>query len=232
MEEKVGVPSCERGTELVALLYGEATDAETEDLRRHMETCGSCASEFANFTQIRCSISQWRQDSLGALSRAAGNTTQLEAAKPKKPSAIAAIRQFLDWSPVWLKGAVAFATLLFCLLAFLALAQLRTTDTPKLVVTGSHDTNDSSRESNQIGAGNLEPPQKQEAVVVSSVPKRQSFRSANKPSVGRDLRNVARARRSPLSEAEREQLAADLRLISPADDADLNLLGDRLTPQD
>lgn len=229
MEEKVGVPGCEHGTELMALLYSEATDAETHDLRRHMKTCSSCASEFANFTQIRHSISQWRQDSLGAVLLAPVNTTQLEA-KRKKPSAIAAIRQFLDWSPVWLKGAVAFATLLFCLLAFLALAHLRTTDTPNLAVTGSHDTNDSPRET--AGAGIFEQAPKQEAVVVPSLSDSQSSSRASKPSTAYDLKQVARARRRPLTKTEREQLAADLRLISPAEDADLELLGDRLTSQE
>lgn len=226
MEEKVGVASCDRGTGLVALLYGETTEAESDDLRQHMETCSACKAEFANFTQIRRSIFEWRQDSLAAVSL---TTTQLTAPQLKKPSAMAAIRQFLDWSPLWMKGAVAFATLLFCLLAFLALAGLRTT-TQEPVVTG-YQNNDTPKKVDQTGPRKTLEPREPEASVSSPAAKNQTFRPVRKPSLEFDLKQVAKTRR-PLSKTERQQLAADLRLISPSDEADLDLLGDRLTPQE
>jgi hypothetical protein len=55
---------------------------------------------------------------------------------------------------------------------------------------------------------------------------------AVKPAKPKSVRNapsseVAKSRR-PLSRAEREQLASELRLLSTPDDAALNLLGDRI----
>ena len=51
-----------------------------------------------------------------------------------------------------------------------------------------------------------------------------------KPKTTKAPSQVANSRR-PLTRAEREQLAADLRLLSTDDDVDLNLLGDRINNQ-
>ena len=48
-----------------------------------------------------------------------------------------------------------------------------------------------------------------------------------KPRVTVQSSQTAKSRR-PLSRAEREQLAAELRLLSITDDTDLHLLGDRI----
>jgi len=39
---------------------------------------------------------------------------------------------------------------------------------------------------------------------------------------------TAKTRRAPLTKSEREQLAADLRLISQTEDSDLDLLGEHI----
>ncbi|MGH9905001.1 MAG: hypothetical protein ACRD8U_05370, partial [Pyrinomonadaceae bacterium] len=49
----------------------------------------------------------------------------------------------------------------------------------------------------------------------------------NRPRQG-EVASDGRSRQRPLTKSEREQLKADLRLISPDDDSDFELLGDRL----
>jgi len=225
MKDMSEAADCKRGIELVAYLYEEATDAEANDLRQHLNTCAACNAEFANFTRIRHSIGQWRQDSLGALLPAADGEKRVEAFSRTKPSAITAIRQFLEWSPIWMKGAVAFATLLFCLLAFLALARLRKPYTPPAVVTNANNRHDIQL---QKATENPKSPDNGNSVQRSPLPKKLARPRAKQST---DM-EVASAGRRPLTKTERAQLAADLRLTSPGNDAELDLLGDRLTSQE
>ena len=64
---------------------------------------------------MRESITAWRDEALSGFV-----STPLATTATKK-SALAALRQFFDLSPLWLKGATAFAVLAFCVLAALAI---------------------------------------------------------------------------------------------------------------
>src|SRR5215216_764930 len=115
MNERQDSPSCERASDLIAFLYGEADEGETRDFQLHLQQCSSCREEVASFGIVRESITAWRDEAL------AGFVATPVATQPQTKSAVAALRQFFDLSPLWLKGATAFAAMTFCVLAGLAL---------------------------------------------------------------------------------------------------------------
>mgnify|MGYP003694745227 CR=1 FL=1 len=113
--------------------------AESQTFQRHLRECAQCNAEFAGFSDVRQSVVAWRNESLGAMASpervpnrvanmagAAGRTEQT-------PSALSALREFFNLSPLWLKGAVAFASLLFCVFAGLAVSRLREKPTVAVV---------------------------------------------------------------------------------------------------
>jgi hypothetical protein len=217
MNEINNSPTCERASDLVAFLYHDASESETRNFELHLKECGVCRQELASFGVVRESITAWRDEALS------GFVSIPLAGKMSTKSAVAALRQFFDLSPLWLKGATGFAVIVFCLLAVLAVVRLQSNEkvssstamNPKLVYT-EQDVDRivkealAKQENGKELAG-----EKAGTVITVQAPKQQ--KSAT----------VARNRR-PLSRAEREQLAADLRLLSPGDDTALNLLGDRI----
>ena len=204
-------PACERGSDLIAFLYNETDDRETRDFELHLQQCSTCREEIAAFRSARESITAWRDEALSGF---------VATMPVRKKSALAALRQFFEMSPLWLKGATAFALLAFCVLAALAIVRLKTT-APTLTAANPaavYTEEDVNRRVKEALANQPKPNQAVETpavVVASPKPKPQRI---TKPS------QVAKSRR-PLSKSEREQLAADLRLLH---DADLDLLGDRI----
>src|SRR3954464_7946932 len=103
--------TCDRADHLVSVLYGEASDRQKRDFESHLKQCSSCRAEFATFAQVRESIGEWRDEALlGFVS------SQAAPAPPVRKSALAALRQFFELSPLWMKGAVGFAAVVFCVL--------------------------------------------------------------------------------------------------------------------
>jgi hypothetical protein len=142
------------------------------------------------------------------------------AATAKKKSAIAALRGFFDLSPLWLKGATGFAVVAFCILAILAITN-RTERSSAGPTTAGYTQQDVERIvkealANQKPATPVQPEEKPVVIAQSPKPKRVTTQ-----------RQFAKSRR-PLTRSEREQLAADLRLLSTDDEPRLNLLGDRI----
>lgn len=209
--------TCERADELVSVLYGEASERERRDFELHLKQCGSCRQEFASFAQVRESIGEWRDEALS------GFVPASVAAAPVRKSAFAAWRQFFDLSPLWLKGAVGFAAVVFCVLAALAVVRFTSTDAPVTVATGNPDALYTKQDLDRAVQEALAKQQREQpavepkpAIVVQSPAPRSA--------------NVAKAEpkaRRPFSKAERDQLAAELRLITNDDEADLDLLDDR-----
>ena len=245
MEKSVIAPSCERGNDLIAFLYAEIDDSEERDFKHHMQHCPACKSAFAAFKGIRESVVAWRQESLGVVlspsvvAESGVAPTILSRFGSRKPSALAAIREFFALSPLWMKGALAFTSVLFCLFAVLAVARLR--ETPK--APGAVAANNKDSAGKEPNAINEQPAQKQfreltatqtpkTAVVPDNPPRRNPVNRRVPNGSIEFVYNPTPKTRRPLTKAEREQLAADLRLISPKDDADLDLLGDRLNRQD
>src|SRR6478672_454490 len=118
MEEMNNSATCERADDLVSVLYGEASEREQREFELHVKQCASCRAEFAAFVQIREAVGEWRDEALN------GFVSSPVVATPPRKSAVAALRQFFDLSPWWMKGAIGFAALVFCLLVVLAVGRL------------------------------------------------------------------------------------------------------------
>src|SRR6266545_669178 len=208
-------PNCGRENDLITFLYGELNDAEARTFQRHMRVCAS------------------RNEALGVITSPVWAVTKVDH---KKSSALAALREFFRLSPLWMKASVAVAFVLFCVLAGFAIARFR--DKPPAATIANQDsTPDSPQELDAIVERRVREElirrenSKQRALDPKStrasadeVPRRRVANRGN--TVAFNLSNQ-KARR-PLSKTEREQLAADLRLISVKSESDLDLLGDRI----
>lgn len=223
MEERSDTPVCERGNDLIAFLYHELSESEGRNFERHLSQCAACERELNSFQQIRSGVAAWRNECLGI-----ATTPPLTLTEPEKPSAFAAFRRFFELSPLWLKGAVAFASLLFCISAFFALASLNRK--PTIAVVPDQGLSEEQLKARieagvQARLGELAAQQKpanEQVAVNLNPPVKEKKRT-------RDTHGyTTNTRRAPLTKAEREQLAADLRLLSDADDSDLNLLGEQI----
>ena len=222
MNERQNSPTCERAPDLIAFLYGEADEREARDFQLHLQQCSDCREEVESLGVVRQSITAWRDEALG------GFVSTSVTPPPKTKSALAALRQFFDLSPRWLKGATAFAAVTFCMLVGLVLFrsnenQVSSTNVKPGAVYTEQDVNRIVKEAlaqqTRIQPP-VETPSPENAAVKSPKPKPKSSRPSS-------LTQFARSQR-PLSKAEREQLAAELRLLSTGDDATLHLLGDRI----
>ena len=217
MIERNNSPGCERASDLIAFLYNETNESETRDFELHLKECHACREEVASFGVVRESITAWREEALSGFV-----STPLPATAQHK-SAIAAFRQFFDLSPLWLKGATAVAILAFCALAFLV---TRGPERIERVSDGSipeppkPETLYTQQDVDLLVKDALAKQQVQQPVLIVQSPKPKRVKAPSQ---------LANSRR-PLTRAEREQLAADLRLLS-TDDDDLNLLGDRINNQ-
>jgi hypothetical protein len=228
--KEVNVSNCERENDLIAFLYGELNDSEAQTFQSHMRDCASCNAELAAFRDIRNSVVAWRNESLGGVISFPIAESAVSRTDHEKPSALAALREFFNLSPLWMKGALAFASILFCLFAVLAIARLR--DKPP-VVTLQY----SPQELNALVDRRVQEelqrqrntPEKAPTLpgIVNAADRTPRQRVANRGN-SLALNDPNQKARRPLSKTEREQLAADLRLISAKNDSDLDLLDDRI----
>jgi hypothetical protein len=222
MKERDHSPSCERASDLIAFIYNEVSEREAQDFQLHLRECSSCREEAASFGVVRESIITWRDEAL------AGFVSTPVATPANRKSAFAALRQFFDLSPLWLKGATAFGVVMFCLLAGIVIFRSRevhiTNQNPDAIYT-PQDVDRMVKEALAKQQESTKPsgetaPEKVETVKLQ---KPKNLRSASPT-------QSAKSRR-PLSRAEREQLAADLRLLSTSADEPLHLLGDRINQE-
>lgn len=220
MNEVNNSPSCERASDLIAFLYNEADEHEARDFQLHLQRCSICREEVASFDLVRESVTAWRDEAL------AGFVSRPLATPPATKSALAALRQFFDLSPLWLKGAAALAAVTFCVLAGLVIFKNKNENVssipaiPEAVYTQQDVKRlvEEALANQEKNRQSVEPSAKEVVAVNARNPKRKKSAVSNQ---------FAKSRR-PLSRAEREQLAADLRLLANPDDASLNLLGDRI----
>ena len=196
---------CERAVDVVSYLYGETDERETRDVELHLRDCRSCQAEAASFGQVRESIVAWRDEVLTGF---IPSTVTLH----DKRSALGAFRQFFNLSPLWLKAATAFAAVVFCVLA---ISLLKKEKVAPVQASGSYTQQQVDQLIKEALAKQQIQPRVEEKTPEPIV--------AVNPPVQK--KQAVKGRR-PLSRAERDQLAADLRLL-PNDD-ELNLLGDRI----
>ncbi len=215
---------CGREEDLVGFLYGELDQSEMQAFRMHMEGCASCNSEAASFGNIRQSVIAWRDESLGVLH----SHCNVYLPVPRH-SASAALREFFNLSPVWMKAAVGFASVLFCVFAVLAVSGLR--EPPAPIVVNSGDQKSSTQEINEMVERRVreELTRLRESNTAGVAP--DELRPVNVSTNDRTKRvtkTIQNDARRPLTRVEREQLAADLRLIAGSDDIELQLLSDTI----
>ena len=216
MKEKPISSNCDQGDLLVSVLYGEVTERERRDFELHLKQCAGCRAEFAAFAQVRDSIGEWRDE---ALTGFVPSPAAMAAPRVKK-SAVVALRQFLDLSPLWLKGAAGFAAVVFCVLATLAVLRMPAADPVTQIANSNSGAIYTKEEAERMVQEALAKQQREQPIIPvvktdSPSPKRPNL-----------ARSEPKARR-PFSRAEREQLAADLRLLSTDDEIDLEPLDDR-----
>ena len=223
MKEKPISPTCDCTDELVSVLYGEASEREKRDFEFHLKQCGSCRADFAAFAQVRESIGEWRDEALTGFVSSQEVTAM--PVPPVRKSALVALRQFFDLSPLWLKGAVGFAALAFCVLA--ALAVFRSSPDIPQVATVDRDAVYTQADVDRAVQQALAKQEEQRPVAPK--PMVVELASTNNSSAAKRGRRPEAQR--PFSRAEREQLAADLRLLSGDDDLDLELPADQNKPR-
>ena len=119
---------CERGEELVAYLYGEATKEEAGLFRRHLEACAVCREELEAFGGVRAGLVAWRSEALGTvpslnIEEALAPAARVLPTESRERSARAALREFFSLSPLWLRAGAFAATLAVCALFALTLAR-------------------------------------------------------------------------------------------------------------
>jgi anti-sigma factor RsiW len=225
---KQDINACAQQDALIDFLYGELSEVEAQAFQRHLKECSACGNELANFSNVRQSVTAWRNESLGLST--AGSPVPL-VVLPQR-SAVAAIREFFRLSPFWLRGAVGFATILFCILAVIAVSRLQN-DNPVTVASlpaGPTEEQLNARVQ-QLVREELE---KRKQITLPSDsrdtlaknPNVEQNRPVNKRS-GIAANTTNHSPRRPLSKIEREQLAMDLGLVN-ANDTDLDLLQDKI----
>lgn len=231
--QEVDAPGCGRENDLVAFLYGELSDLEKASFDSHRNTCRLCQAQTIEFRSIRDSVAAWRDESLG---RASVTVPEKSAViDQRKGSSLAALRAFFDLSPLWMKGAVGFAAILFCIFSVLAIAGLR--NAPPITASSTNGQGISQQELNALvekelarrNAGKESPASSPQPVVAAkdkAVGNRPRALRNQGDEIAVNSRNV-KARR-PLSKVEREQLAADLRLVASGNERGVDLVEDQI----
>jgi anti-sigma factor RsiW len=218
-------PVCHRAEDLVTYLYGEATAEEARDFAAHLQQCDACRAEFTVFDQVHNSIVAWRNEAIGSIAAPAREAVPaaVEATvvargfgtDRERISAWAALREFFSVSPLWLRGATAFAGLLLCALLVFAVARTWQRPAP---IAGNDQKKYSELEFQQevrkqvaeeLAKASAEKPQQPATSDVED--------QSRTPLVTRRTRPKNRPA-NKLTHEEREQLAADLGLIPGRDD--------------
>jgi hypothetical protein len=220
-------PVCHRAEDLVTYLYGEANDVDALDFREHLHQCAACQSEFAVFNQVHESILIWRQEALGSsfnpalpASEPAIDSTHVPYPE-RNLSALAALREFFSVSPLWLRGATAFAGLLLCVLVVLAIS--RSWQQPTQIATDNAESKVFTK-AEFDAAVDREVKNQTEKIQQASATKPIEATQAQTQSPRNEVAGAqkpGKPRVKGLTRHEQEQLAADLRLVPSTDDEGL-----------
>ena len=227
-------PVCHRAEDLVTYLYGEASEVEARDFTEHLQQCDACRGEFGVFRQVHDSILLWRNEALGAAFSPAAvsiestvDSTQF-VQHERKLTALAALREFFSVSPLWLRAATGFAALLLCVLGALTIS--RSWNKPPQLANKETEPKYSQQDFDQAVQKRVD----QKIAEIRLQPATLNV-SDNAPGITTPTENMERPplavnrvqpktpRPRGLNRQEREQLAADLRLI-PRDDEELPLV--------
>lgn len=206
--------TCGRADDLLSVLYGEASERERRDFEVHLKQCAGCRAEFAAFAQVRTSIGEWRDEALSGF-------VSSPAPMPVRKSATAALRQFFNLSPMWMKTAAGFAVVVFCVLLVLVVSrwQTKTGEAPQ-VATGNPAAVYTEDDMQRIVQAEVAREQAKHIVAPKPL-----IRVKDEPAKDSTVAKTSHSQsRRPFSRAERDQLAAELRLLSTSEENDLELL--------
>ena len=132
MKENLQNVACDRAEDLVAYLYGEASQSEAIEFKRHMEKCHSCAAELAAFSSVREDVIEWRNQSLPSFETSHAQLFSEAKVLAGKRSALDALREFFMLAPAWMRAATAMAAVAICALVVFTVAHF--SEQPKTVV--------------------------------------------------------------------------------------------------
>jgi hypothetical protein len=222
MKDTFNNRNCERTDDLISFIYGES---ETNDFQQHLQACAGCQKELASLGGVRESIALWKTEALSA------PQVETATAPVRKRSAVAALREFFALSPLWMKGAVSFAAVVFCAMTILLVNR---TSPPPPTVHKTESAKYTEQDMQTAVAKALDDQAKKFAattatnnhVEVKPAPVQIKNRQVNQGNTASQW-----ASHKPLSRAERQQLASDLRLLSPREEDSLNLIGDRINQE-
>lgn len=224
------IHSCAQQQALIDYLYGELSEAEGRAFQRHVQDCSGCAADLADLNVARRSVVAWRDEAIGGVELSTASRSALRAL-PRR-SAVAAVREFFNLSPLWMKGAVGFAAVVFCILAVIAVGRLQETKpTPVVSVSGGPSQEELNalvqrRVDEELAKRKqLEPKDQLKEAVARTTNIEQSRPFKRRETVATNALN--HSPRRPLSRVEREQLAMDLGLVT-SNDSDLELLEDKI----
>lgn len=244
MRDQADTNLCARANDLVAYLYGEASEPEALAFESHMRGCDSCAAEAEAFGHVRASIGEWRSQTIGSIASpvsVTAPTPDRDAAGTyaRKPSALAALREFFALSPVWMRGATAFAGLAICALVVFAAVRLmeepRVMVMEKVVEKGPSQAEVKAlvdkkvREELALRDQRESAPVEQQQLVTNVSAQSDSLSArTSKSRPAPILTQASASRRAPVqvSTQESEQIARDLQLIPTRDEDDLPRLID------
>lgn len=212
---------CDHAGEMISFVYNEGTAQEIAQFSAHLKTCIECQTELESFGGVRALISDWK---LEALSSVAQPGVEIPMPAPRTKSAVAAVREFFELSPLWLKGATALATVLFFVLVGLAVARLNEQPT-KIVRDENRGPIYTEADMNQAIKKALEEQQAVQDQTMAKGPEILTDQPTSQKRNSGKFSSVAKGRR-PLTKWEREQLAVDLRLIERSDEIGLELLSE------
>ena len=222
-------PVCHRAEDLVTYLYGEASEVDDKDFAGHLQQCDACRSEFGVFRQVHDSILLWRNEALGSAFSPAALPVEsnVDAAQfvrhERKLSALAALREFFNVSPLWLRAATGFAALLLCVLGVLAISP--SWNQPVQVANKDNEAKYNQQQFDLEVQKRVN--EKMAQLSNHDTAPKAKRASTTKPADNGKRNQLAANRIQPkaprprgLSRQEREQLAKDLRLI-PRDEDEL-----------
>lgn len=233
------VKTCERNEELIGFLYGELSELEARRFQRHLNECTVCETELAAFGQIRQSIVEWRDQTVGLTPLPAAAVESSVILQPQRSgrSAIAALREFFALSPVWLKGVTAFASVLFCICAVLAVSYLKNPTAGKIARINNQPMYTEAQLKAEVSKAVSDAEAKTRAEMLAQQKEASTKEEVTTPKIPAAARrskrpgeDLAGSSRRPFTTQERQELAADLRLVSSKDEDELDFSSDANRP--
>ncbi|HEY6242789.1 MAG TPA: hypothetical protein VIX17_02515 [Pyrinomonadaceae bacterium] len=222
MKDTLNNSTCDRQDDLISFLYGEA---DANDFKQHLQVCKSCQNEFDSLGGVRESIALWKTEAFSAA------RAEIAPVPVRGRSAVAALREFFALSPLWMKGAVGFAAVVFCAMAILLVNRTNPAPPPVSIASGAKYT----EQEMQAAVARALDDQTKKLAASTAANNPQEVRPASAPIKNRQVKPANRAAEwashKPLSRSERQQLASDLRLLSSREEDTLNLIGDRINQE-